>query len=72
VTVVVPRGNVEVVIRATPEPFRVAVPKTVVPAVNMTTPVGVVVADVTVAVNVTFWPNRDGFRDEVSVVAVVD
>jgi hypothetical protein len=38
----------------------------------VTDPVGVVVAEVTLAVKVTVCPNSEGFSDEVSVVAVVD
>ena len=62
----------DVVIFASPEPFRFTVPKTVVPAVNVTEPVGVVVVELTVAVKVTLWPKSEGLRDEVMVVEVTD
>lgn len=67
-----PRGNVEVVTFAIPEPFRFTVPKTVLPAVNVTVPLGVVVDEVTVAVKVTLCPKSEGFLDEVIVVVVTD
>ena len=38
---------------------------------NVTIPVGVVVGEVTVAVNVTFCPVFDGFTEETTVVAEV-
>ena len=52
---------------------RVLVPKVVVPSLNVTVPVGVPdpgALAVTVAVNVTVWPNTDGLTDDTTVVAV--
>ena len=40
---------------------RLTVASTVVPAVKATVPVGCTVGDATVAVNVTGWPNLEGF-----------
>ncbi len=46
-------------------------PSCVVPSKNTTVPVGVPeVREVTVAVNVTCWPELDGFGDDVSTVVV--
>ena len=47
-------------------------PKLVAPSLNVTVPVGVTDPDVcvTVAVNVTDWPNTDGLSDEINVVVV--
>ena len=70
VTVVEPTGSVDVVKVALP-PLSCAVPSTVVPAVNVTGPVGVTVGDVIVALKVTLWPWVDGFGDEVSFAALV-
>jgi len=45
----------------------------VAPSLNVTVPLGVPVAGatgLTAAVNVTAWPNTDGFADEVTVVVV--
>ena len=52
VTVVWPAGSVDVEMLAFPFP-RFTVPKTVVPAVKVTDPVGTTVADCTTAVNFT-------------------
>ena len=49
------------------------VPSVVAPSMNVTVPLGVPApgaTTVTVAVNVTDWPNLDGFADGLSVVAV--
>jgi hypothetical protein len=49
----------------------VRVPKIVVPFLNVTVPVGVpVVDDLTVAVNVTEVPTREGFSEEITMVDV--
>ena len=52
-------------------PERLLVANNVVPSMNVTVPVGVVVADATVAVNFTEFPCVDGFFDEVTVVVVL-
>ena len=49
---------------------RVWVPRVVAPSVNVTGPVGVPMDDVTIAVKVTADPKADGFRLELSAVAV--
>ena len=57
---------------ATP-PFKVPVPIEFPPSRNVTVPVGVPVpgaAAETVAVNVTDWPQTEGFTSEDSVVVV--
>ena len=64
-----PTGRVEVLKLALP-PDKFAVPKTTEPEVKVTVPVGVVVGDVTVAVNFTVWPAVEGFREEATVVVV--
>jgi hypothetical protein len=51
----------------------VPVPIDVVPSLNVTVPVGVPLPGavvLTVAVNVTDWPNTDGFVDDATVVLV--
>ena len=64
-----PRANDEVASVATPLPFSVPVPRTVVPLLKVTVPAGVpLVADFTVAVNVTVCRYDDGLADEVKVV----
>src|SRR6266571_2235311 len=56
---------------ATPLPFNVCgEPRFTPPSLNCTVPVGVPAADVTVAVNVTFWPEFDGFGVAETAVAV--
>ena len=63
VTVVAPAGKV--VSASLVDPFtRVPVPTTVDPAVNVTVPVANVVADLTMAVNVTDSPSAAGFTEE--------
>ncbi len=64
-------GSDEVEKVATPEPFRVPVPRVAAPSLNVTVPVGVPPAELTVAVNVTIWPKTEGWADEVSAVVVV-
>ena len=52
-------------------PAKDFVPSTVAPELNVTVPVGVIVADETAAVNVTFCPKVDGLSEETTVVNVV-
>ena len=50
--------------------LRAAVPNTVAPFLNVTVPVGVPfpgATAVTMAVNVTDWPNTDGLCEEITV-----
>ena len=58
---------------ATPDAFKVPVPKLAVPSRNITVPVGVPEPDeaVTVAVSVTLWPVETADADAVSAVALV-
>ena len=67
-----PADNAVVAKVACPEPFNTPDPKVIAPSLNVTVPVGVPdPADgVTVAVNVTVWPQIEGFSEEVSVVEV--
>jgi hypothetical protein len=51
-------------------PLNVPDPILVVPSKNVTVPVGVPEAVVTVAVKVTLWPKVDGLFDDVTVVVV--
>jgi hypothetical protein len=60
-----------VVENATVPPLRALVASSVAPSINFTLPVGVPPVDVTVAVNVTFWPWLDGFSEEVTADDVV-
>ncbi len=48
----------------------VPVPRVVVPSRKVTVPVGVPPDDVTAAVNVTVWPVKAGFADDVTAVLV--
>jgi hypothetical protein len=60
---------------AAPEPFSVPVPSVVAPSLNVTVPLGVPAPGataLTVAVNVTDWPETDGFAEEVGVAVVVE
>ena len=43
---------------------------TVLPSVKVTVPTGTPEPEVTVAVNVTDWPNTDGLGEELTVVVV--
>ena len=53
-------------------PFdKVPVPNSVLPSLNVTVPVGVVVGEVTVAVNVTFCSGLEGLTEEATLVAEV-
>jgi hypothetical protein len=67
-----PADNAVVVKVTCPEPFNIADPKVIAPSLKVTVPVGVPdPADgVTVAANVTVWPQIEGFSEEVSVVEV--
>jgi hypothetical protein len=52
-------------------PLILLVPRTVVPFLKVTVPVGVPDAvDVTFAVNLTNWPNSAGFKEDVNAVVV--
>ena len=68
----VPRARVEELKVATPEVFNVAVASCVAPSKNVTLPVGVPLPEVgvTVAVNVTLWPEVTCVAETVRVVAV--
>jgi hypothetical protein len=64
----------DVVNVAWPELFRLPEPSVVVPSMNSTVPDGVPEpgrSAVTAAVNVTDWPNTEGFAEDVIVVVVV-
>jgi hypothetical protein len=72
VIALLPVVSAEVVKVAVPE-LKLADPIEMPPSRNVTTPVGVPApgaAAVTVAVNVTAWPDTDGFTDEVTVVTL--
>ena len=65
-----PAASDEVAKIALPE-LRLAVPSVAAPSKNVTVPVPVPTAGataLTVAVNVTDWPNTDGFTEELNVV----
>ena len=49
----------------------VPVPSFVVPSMNFTVPVGMVVGEATVAVNVTFWPALEGFAEDMTAVSEI-
>ena len=60
----------EEVAKVAPPDASVAVPKVVAPSRNVTVPVGVPAPGetaLTVAVNVTDWPNTDGFTELVTL-----
>lgn len=64
-----PAGKLLLVRLATPLEFSVAVPRDVVPFLNVTFPVGVEGApDVTVTLSVTACPNTAGFRLDMGVL----
>ena len=68
-----PTPSDEVVKVACADPLSVPVPSVATPSLNVTVPVGVPVPGeftVTVAVNVTDWPNTDGFVPEATLVVV--
>jgi hypothetical protein len=61
----------ELVTVTTPLLFSVSVPRTVVPFLKVTVPVGVPdVEDFTLAVIVTLWPTLDGLTEETTDVEV--
>ena len=66
-----PVGSVDVVKVAFP-PLRAAVPRAVAPLLNVISSPsgGVPPAEVTVAVNLTGWPMKDGFSEETTVDVV--
>lgn len=64
-----PIAKVERVRVATPLLLRLCVARVVEPSRKATVPVGVPVAEVTVAVKVTALPKTEGFREEVKAVA---
>ena len=67
VTKWLPIASTEVVNVAIPEPSKVPVPSVVNPSMNVTVPVGIPepgASEMTVAVNVTDWPNTDGLAEE--------
>ena len=55
---------------AIPAALSVPVPSVVFPSINITFPVGIPAAELTVAVNLTDWPRFDGFREEVTLVVL--
>src|SRR5262245_32488163 len=65
-----PAVSVVVVNVATPPTPTAAVPSVFVPSRNVTVPVGVPVAALTVAVNVTASPAAEGFAEEIRFVVV--
>jgi hypothetical protein len=70
VIVWLPTASDEVVKVARPK-LKVAVPSVAAPSRNVTVPVAVPepgATALTVAVNVTNWPNTDGFTDELTAV----
>ena len=65
--------SVDVAKLAWPDPLRVLVPRDVAPSKNSTAPAEIPAPGATtftVAVNVTDWPNFDGFADEATDVVV--
>ena len=66
-----PADRLDVLKVATPLLLSGLVPSGVVPSRNVTAPVGLPLAEVTVAVNVTDWPNVDGLADDVRLVLVL-
>jgi hypothetical protein len=66
-----PAASAAVVWVATPALRVTGVPELAPSITNCTVPVGVPLPEVTVAVNVTDWPNTDGFTDEATAVAVL-
>jgi hypothetical protein len=71
VIVWLPTARVVVLNAACPLPFTATFDASVVaPSLNVTVPVGVPAADVTVAANVTDCPEVDGFGEELTLVAV--
>ena len=67
----VPAGSAVVVKIATPPPFTAALPRVVPESENVTLPPGTPAEEVTVAVNVTDWPNVEGLGEDESPVVVL-
>jgi hypothetical protein len=67
-----PADNAVVAKVACPEPFNTPDPKVAAPSLKVTVPIEMPdpAGGVTVAVNVTVWPQIEGFSEEVSVVEV--
>ena len=65
-----PTASADVVKVARAEEFNVTVASVVVPSRNCTVPVAIAPLVVTTAVNVTDWPGKDGFTDDVSAVVL--
>ena len=62
-----------VAVKVADPPESVEVPSTVVPSLNVTVPFTIPdpgATRLTIAVNVTDWPNTEGFADEESAVVV--
>jgi hypothetical protein len=71
VTVWLPAASADVLKDACPAASTATLlARVVAPSVNVTEPVGVPLAPLTVAVNVTAWPTVEGLGDEVSAVVV--
>ena len=70
VIVGIPAPREEVEKEVTP-PTRAEPPRALVPLLKVTLPEGVPPEELTAAVNVTDWPKVDGFKFEVTAVAVV-
>ena len=66
----VPTDRLDVEKDARPLPFSGMVARLVGPSLKVTLPVGVPPPEVTVAVNVTVCPDFEGFKDEVTTVAL--
>src|SRR4051794_22930069 len=66
-----PTLRVEMGSVALPVPSRVTVPRSALPSLKSTLPVGVLAPEVTVAVKVTDWPNVDGLGVPDTTVVVV-
>ena len=56
---------------AIPEPFNEAEPKTELPSMKVTVPVGVPTPPLTAAVNISVWPNMVGLTEGFTVVLVL-
>ena len=70
VTLPEPTARIEVVNFAWPA-LSCAVPRTVFPTAKVTSPVGLAVGEVMVAVNLTACPDLDGFGEDVRVAELV-
>ena len=69
-TAVEPADKNDVVSAALPL-VSLTVPRTVFPAVKVTSPFGVTVGDVIFAMNVMAWPTVDGLGEDVILAALV-